>query len=127
MRGLNLQQHYEQLLPNYSKGNEAFVPIPNFKNFLVVHPYNMRVPQTKNTYHYVNRQANTSHHPVNMSDMERLQFNFDLTTTSIYRSRRGNALRASHPAPVQITPSNQNEAKISDFDLNHLFLLNKCN
>ena len=121
-----MHKHYERLLPAslYRSNTETFVPYPYFNDFLIVHPYNLR-NGTKQISYVEAKKALYSHLSA-MQKMPAVQEEDPLKITSecytvsanaypIRRATRTNSWRSS----------NLNEAKISDFDLNHIFLLNK--
>ena len=115
IRASELHTHYEKLLPAPSsyKHSETFVPIPYFSDFLVVHQYNAQKCSMQSTY--ADENANTKRESNFTLDKQLT----NLETLNIYPTRKSN--RTNNWRGSQLT----NEAKVGDFDLNHLFILNK--
>lgn len=125
IRGLDLHKHYERLLPSgiFRPTNETFVPIPYFNDFLVVHPYNIKNGTKQVSYTEAKKQLYANFVPTmqQLPEVDPIKINTEVFPNSanaypIRRATRTNSWRSS----------NLTEAKINDFDLNHIFLLNKC-
>ena len=120
-----MHKHYERLLPTslYRPASESFVPYPYFNDFLIVHPYNLKNANGKQISYAEAKKALYSSLSANMqqiSEPDSLKIGSESYPGSanaypIRRATRTNSWRSS----------NYNEAKINDFDLNHIFLLNK--
>ena len=111
-----MHKHYERLLPPSAvlKVNETFVPLSYFSDFLVVHPYNAKSSiQASGTT--VNNNINEGLRKEPTFDLfEQGHYSMD-NITNLYPSRRA----------IRTNRHTQHEAKVSDFDLNHIFLINK--
>jgi hypothetical protein len=105
-----------------NKSNETFVPVPYFSDFLVVHQYNNKASLQSTTYNPSN--SSEEHHLSQKRESTFLNFERQISNldslNKIYPTRKSN--RTNQWRGSQLT----NEAKIGDFDLNHLFILNKC-
>ena len=104
------------------KSNETFVPVPYFSDFLVVHQYNNKASLQSTTYNPSN--SSEEHHLSQKKESTLLNFERQISNldnlNKIYPTRKSN--RTNQWRGSQLT----NEAKIGEFDLNHLFILNKC-
>ena len=98
------------------------MPIPYFSDFLVVHQYNSKIGAAQTSHGNANvynneeylsqKRENTINFDKQLSNLENL--------SNIYPTRKSN--RTNNWRGSQMT----NEARIGDFELNHLFILNKC-
>lgn len=121
IRGLDLHKHYEKLLPQSSFiKEESFVPIPYFRDFLVVHSYNTKLSLRQNTY----LERNSSKAAITPANS-----NFESLATNASETIANNIypIRKIHNRNLRKQNNfGRNTAKISDLELNHLFLINKC-
>ncbi len=107
----------------YRSRDETFVPYPYFNDFLIVHPYNLRNGTKQISYVEAKKALYSSLSAMQqmpIQETEPIKITSECYSTSanaypVRRATRTNSWRSS----------NFNEAKISDFDLNHIFLLNK--
>ena len=124
---MELHKHYEKLIPKASlyKADETFVPFPYFSDFLVVHPYNVK-PVTeplsllnKRTQQILAEEKPPIKAPLPTPSGSH-QFNFEAlnrTCTYSYPIRR----------PIKTNSWRYtDENRINEYELNHLFLINKC-
>ena len=123
-----MHKHYEKLLPNsiYRSNTENFVPYPYFNDFLIVHPYNLKNGNNKQQSYAEAKKALYSSFTTSTPQAQTLPDVDSVKISSEYYSNSANAYpirRATRANSWRST--NNNEAKITDFDLNHIFLLNK--
>jgi hypothetical protein len=141
IRHLELHQHYEKLLPppSQNRTHETFVPVPFFRDFLVVHPYNRKssyyfhtnelaAPSSIMLENFVEPQQpniNTSNN--NNNETRYKPFLVEAETLKIdYLSNHNNFHGIKRkPKRNERYYRNDENAKIGDFDLNHIFLINK--
>lgn len=102
----------------YRLTNETFVPVPYFNDFLVVHPYNLKNGNKQASYQDAKKALYASLMPNIQPEIEPIKsaecYINSANAYPIRRATRTNSWRSANY-----------EAKITDFDLNHIFLLNK--
>ncbi|CAF0708647.1 unnamed protein product [Brachionus calyciflorus] len=128
IRGLDLHNHYEKLLPkSLSSKAESFIPIPFFKDFLVVHPYNSKTSSRQMTNLDLRGSHKLSNNPMKSnkesvaSNINENLPNFNLKSISnLYPIRKINNRNLRRRYQI-----GNEYSKITDMELNHLFLINK--
>lgn len=126
-----MHKHYEKLYPTskLNKNQEEFVPISYFTDFLVVHPYNTKGSRQLSNLEIKKQQNNMSQY-----------LNEDVTNTNPMDSSRHFPANNENNRADNIIYSMKKQfrshtrmntsrttARVGEFDLNHIFLINKCN
>lgn len=123
---MDLHRHYERLMHKPAeKTNET--PAQNlqfYNDFLVVHPYNLKNMSGKHRSYIENKRSIYSNLQMSMymTEQERELFNNEVKIPN-RKPYKTNPLGG----PRHANNKNNHEAKINDLELNHLFLINKCN